>query len=691
MAGAGCGNKLWDPSQVGRFRPTPAVNVILDSLGVADEAPLAWEAAEEPRPSDIMAERGDYVLCPGDIIRVSIFELYAEGQMVSNEYVINESGRISIPDVGLIPAVGMTETQLEESIRKILTPNILKNPSVSVTMLNSEQRTFSVIGDGVDAPGRHVIPRYDFRLTDALATVKGPRQFNVSNIYVSRSVRNQTPAKVSSTRTPGGVPARMDAGGQSGPTVASTQNPSVPSWANGSVARERALVGMVPSSSSPSWQQASNQVIASADFPKAYGLNASPEVISGSSFEKVGGASQVQDTANPLAQGTYGSQARQADRPAGQRGVDIEWVFQDGRWVPVAAAGQRPATSQVDTPMTYPSRTQPPMDADRPLGITPQSMASDLPVAKAQASRSSAAPDAGTGAGGIDWVFQNGRWIPVPSTGRPSERPQGDTQATSPFRSSQRQDAAAGVQTNPRSTSYDLAPVPAAADGAYAASDQAAGGSGVEWVFQDGRWVPVQRGGAETARQLPTQFSPSERVMPLDQDEKKTAQDLTWEEAIRSRLIRIPTDKLLAGDPRYNIVIQPGDTIHVPVDIVGECCIMGNVTRAGYLNLTGRPMTLKMAIAAAGGLGPLAYPKNCEVVRRIGDKREEIVLVDLDKIASGEQPDFFIKPNDLINVGTHYTARWRAVLRNAFRATYGFGFVYDRNFADAEYGKGWQF
>jgi protein involved in polysaccharide export with SLBB domain len=175
----------------------------------------------------------------------------------------------------------------------------------------------------------------------------------------------------------------------------------------------------------------------------------------------------------------------------------------------------------------------------------------------------------------------------------------------------------------------------------------------------------------------------------LDQQGPKTAEGMTWEEAVRSRLIRIPTDLLLAGNPRYNIVIQPGDAIHVPVDIVGECCIMGNVNRTGYINITGRPMTLKMAIAAAGGLGPLAYPKMCEVVRRIGERREEIVLVDLDRIASGEQPDFFIKPNDLINVGTHYTSRWRAVLRNAFRATYGFGFVYDRNFADADYGSGW--
>ena len=154
------------------------------------------------------------------------------------------------------------------------------------------------------------------------------------------------------------------------------------------------------------------------------------------------------------------------------------------------------------------------------------------------------------------------------------------------------------------------------------------------------------------------------------------------------RIIRIPADKLLGGDPRYNIVIRPGDTIHVPVDIIGEFCIMGNVNSQGFINITGRPMTLKMAIAAAGGLGPLAWPKNCEVVRRIGKKREEIVLVNLDKIASGEQPDFFIKPNDLINVGTHPTARWRAVLRNAFRATYGFGMVYDRNFADRDFGTG---
>ncbi len=78
----GCGNKVLDPTQIGRFRPTPAVNVILESLGVAEEPAVAWEAAEEPQPGDIRAVKTDYILQPGDVVRISIFELYVEGAAV---------------------------------------------------------------------------------------------------------------------------------------------------------------------------------------------------------------------------------------------------------------------------------------------------------------------------------------------------------------------------------------------------------------------------------------------------------------------------------------------------------------------------------------------------------------------------------------------------------------------------------
>jgi hypothetical protein len=281
----------------------------------------------------------------------------------------------------------------------------------------------------------------------------------------------------------------------------------------------------------------------------------------------------------------------------------------------------------------------------------------------------------------IEWIFKDGTWVPVPVGGAPGAAPAPAQRALSlPA-------APSGATATPPTGEYD-------------------------WVFQDNRWVPVPRGQAATppAAQLParatlpvtgrdagtpwpsgldTQRPGGPETGPVAGE--KLPMELEWEQAIQTRLIRIPTDKLLAGDPRYNIVVQPGDTIHVPVDLIGEFTIMGNVNRVGPINITGRPWTLMMAIAAAGGLGPLAQPKNVEVIRRIGAKKEEIVMVDLDKIAAGEQPDFFIKPNDLINVGTEVTARWKAVLRNAFRAAYGFAFVYDRNFADIDYGTGFPY
>jgi len=103
------------------------------------------------------------------------------------------------------------------------------------------------------------------------------------------------------------------------------------------------------------------------------------------------------------------------------------------------------------------------------------------------------------------------------------------------------------------------------------------------------------------------------------------------------------------------------------------------------VEMTSGKVTLKQVVATAGNLGPLAWPKRCEITRRIGPNKEEIVRVDLEKIFNGEQPDIYIKPHDIINVGTHATSIWRAVLRNSFRATYGFGFVYDRNFANDDY------
>ncbi len=149
------------------------------------------------------------------------------------------------------------------------------------------------------------------------------------------------------------------------------------------------------------------------------------------------------------------------------------------------------------------------------------------------------------------------------------------------------------------------------------------------------------------------------------------------------RVIKISANGLREGDPRQNIVVRAGDIIRLASGEFGEYYVMGQVFRPGAYSLTGRAVTLKTVIAAAGNLAPLAWPENCTVYRRLGD-REQMIQVNLDAVFAGKEQDFFIKKDDLVLVGTHPLTPFLAVLRNSFRMSYGFGFVYDRNFADID-------
>ena len=513
---AGCYNDPLDPTQIGRFEPTPAVNVILDTLGVADEPTPTYEGAEPPRPEDLVEYETDYVFGAGDVVRISIYELYQEGQTYVNDYVVTETGRISIPDVGLVRAAGLTEPELEQEIRNILSPTILKNPSVTATLLQSQSRVFSIVGQGVGQSARFTIPRYTFRLTDAIALAGGVAEFNVSYIYVSRDVSVDEVESYQSVE-PAGEAARpqplndRDMDIKMTPVDPKRPQEPVPS-------PEDEMLEII----APGMMTAQGLRIGSSEMSKRRELEmlATPEDIG---FESPPEEKTDAADAYPL------MHWMQTPEP-------IEWVFEDGRWRPKTADESDPQRTDIRRDDLEPDRTAPPPSRPRDFGLTDVGQAGKV-----------------------------------------------------------------------------------------------------------------------------------------------------------TRVVRIPVDRLLAGDPKYNIIIRPGDRITVPVDLIGEFWVMGNVNAQGAIPITGRPITLKQAIATAGGLGPLAWPKKVEVVRRIGRNsaglmQEETVLVDLQKIARGQQPDFFIKPNDLINVGTHGTSRWQAVLRNAFRATYGFGFIYDRNFADRHFG-----
>ena len=205
-----------------------------------------------------------------------------------------------------------------------------------------------------------------------------------------------------------------------------------------------------------------------------------------------------------------------------------------------------------------------------------------------------------------------------------------------------------------------------------------------QWVYTDGRWVrqettPASTSFTETAEGGPGAVSPAR-----DADQADLEDPWKWQEATKAdmaRVIAINLEKLFDGDPRMNIIIRDNDIIHVPTMEVGEFYVMGEVTRPGVYSLTGRRITIKMAIAAAGNMSPLAWPEHSVLIRRIGENQEQIIPINVEKIYRGEESDIFLKPNDVIAVGTSAAASFMAVIRNAFRMTYGFGFIYDRNFA----------
>jgi protein involved in polysaccharide export with SLBB domain len=227
---------------------------------------------------------------------------------------------------------------------------------------------------------------------------------------------------------------------------------------------------------------------------------------------------------------------------------------------------------------------------------------------------------------------------------------------------------------------------------ASAASEQPPAPSGAPaspFIFSNGRWIRVEQPGVTpstasapttgTARGIlgeadANTLNPFDRWRQLGMNEG-------------TRVIAINFQSLMNGDRRSNIVVRDNDVIFVPRDTVGEFYVMGEVARPGVYSLTARLITVKMAVAAAGNLNQTAWPQNSILIRRVGENQEQVIPLDIEAIFFGRDQDVFLKPDDVIAVGSNWRQPLIAIMRNAFRFTYGFGFVYDRNFDSPQFGE----
>lgn len=189
-------------------------------------------------------------------------------------------------------------------------------------------------------------------------------------------------------------------------------------------------------------------------------------------------------------------------------------------------------------------------------------------------------------------------------------------------------------------------------------------GAPTKWIFLNGEWVEVK---ADNGAAVGTTSQPAvdPTVDPMGDDLAPAIDwDLLASDAMEVRVIRIPARSLRQGDSTYNIVVRAGDVIRLYSGDIGFYYMTGHVRGPGIFRFQGgTQVTLKNAIAASGGLDALAWPDRVAIYRRIGD-REQIIQVNLDRIYAGLDPDFYLKRDDIVNVGTHPFAPFLIQIRN---------------------------
>jgi polysaccharide export outer membrane protein len=125
---------------------------------------------------------GEYVIGVGDTLNVRVYEQAA----LTADVKIRSDGRIGLPFIGEVVAVGKSPTALAREIQGRLTQFIV-NPSVTVNVAASPPLVVSVMGE-VAHPGALTIER-STGLLQVLAQAGGLTDFaDKSQIFVVRSV-----------------------------------------------------------------------------------------------------------------------------------------------------------------------------------------------------------------------------------------------------------------------------------------------------------------------------------------------------------------------------------------------------------------------------------------------------------------------------------------------------------------------
>lgn len=219
---------LIDPQRTGYFQTTPTAIPILTRIDVIEQAADTSIVYTQPSSEDLIPNQLEYKLAPGDVIRVSIPQLISADQTDISTRVIDQSGRISLPIIGQMPAAGLTVEQVEEDVKKRLA-GIITNPKAFISVEEARAYQFRVLGS-VEQPGLFALNKPDLRVLDALALARGAAP-TTTRVLITRA--KATSSQYENSFTGGTAPASTSADTSAGTAPATVPveagKPAVPS------------------------------------------------------------------------------------------------------------------------------------------------------------------------------------------------------------------------------------------------------------------------------------------------------------------------------------------------------------------------------------------------------------------------------------------------------------------------------
>jgi polysaccharide export outer membrane protein len=150
--------------------------VAVQTEGSKVAVPAAQDKAEPPPPPPSVESRDDYIIGPGDQIRVFVWR----EPDLSGNVVVRPDGKISTPQVEDLQAVNKTPSQLARDIEARLA-RYVRTPQVTVTLVTALNAFNQIKIIGQVSKPQSIAYRTGMTVLDAILEVGGLTEFAAGN------------------------------------------------------------------------------------------------------------------------------------------------------------------------------------------------------------------------------------------------------------------------------------------------------------------------------------------------------------------------------------------------------------------------------------------------------------------------------------------------------------------------------